>query len=412
MGNQYAGNDGSFPPTVFVLDDSDGPNAANFDAGLQGDLDRSAFLRTRMPHAEMNWRKTFTASAVISSAYTATCTAACWDPLANRWLVAIGEPTVGTHVYASYGEDDSTEWFDPNPSAGPIGFGFGTTPAVCADATTIGICYALTLLGASSPFPDARLYVSTPSTPTWTAARTWTSGAGDFAGGRMVSFGGFLIVAIMGGTTSDGYLSSSGDNGATWTDAASGTFALGSSVRFAANAAICVLAIWGEHAPSYYTTVDGVTWVAQSATFITGSNVQVQGVAWDAARQLFVVVTQTNVGGSPVGFSIWTSPDGIAWTDVGAGPTGWVITDLAVLANGYVLTLADVGSAGPSGQLFSIDGGSTWYPSQAVLPNNLAVSSLYYTPSQYACQSTIGLLVFNSNNLRFSRLAGLPPVHL
>lgn len=214
------------------------------------------------------------------------------------------------------------------------------------------------------------IYTSVDSGVTW-AQRT----SPGFNYWRVsISADGTKMIAGNAGTTFDGgcfcfhngYIWTSSDDGATWTQRYGGTQSW--TVTSSANGSKLAAADYGSGSGGYiYTSTDGgVTWTQQ-----TGSGARNWGNITSSADGTKLAAFESS------GF-IYTSTDsGVTWTQrTGAGSHGWVPIDSS--ADGS--TLVTCYNTEPSDIYISSDGGATWTlrpnpNSAAALCNGASISS-------------------------------------
>ena len=179
------------------------------------------------------------------------------------------------------------------------------------------------------------------------------------------------------------------------------------------NGATCVAVQGGGAAGLFhaYSTTNGFTWTdsADLSTVLTaaapGGNIV--GLAWtqDSGGPCWVVACET-VSANVV---FARSPDGVNWTlQTGGVVSQQAVSDMAGAGGALVCTLDDVGSGGPSGTMFSVDGGVTFFPCPASFTSNITT---LYARSRIA-ESPTGFMMANGKYARFSSLSGLPPTSL
>lgn len=413
--DQYAGNAASFPPTVGLIDDSDSPNASNFNVAPQGVADRTAWLKARAANAGQNWRKVFSCAAITGSSPIYSFGSAAWDPLTSRWMLGFQSDFLAgdtANAFIGYGlDDDFAEAWTQIGSGAIVSSGSPAVKSLSADPTVVGQYWAGVYLNGHSPNPAVELYQAATISSAWSLVRTWAPGSSAFDI-KLATFGGYLIAAVMAGSVGVNgcMLSSTATAGASWSDydtLAGG--AVGSQWALVAGPSqvIAVILFDTLTGDQVYTSTDGHTWTPVSLPGI-GVHDQCAGLAWDAVRSLWVLAMNNT---STLRGYLYTSPDGITWTKGSAMPPLCVATDIAVLQGNYIVALADAGSAGASGQIYSVDGGVTWYFSQAAFASNIVSTDYQYVRSTLA-RAPIGLVALNSLRARFSLLAGLPAVSL
>jgi hypothetical protein len=392
----YAGNPGSFPLTVPLLDDSTStPDAAAFNPALEGSMDRTAWLATRAALPVMNWQSAWSVSDLAASGIEiAAGVVGCWDFWTQRFI-AIGNKTtssdfVGGNLYANYGLDGANAAYWVPMIAPLVTSGYAVAMGVAPDPTQVET-YWVTYLNSAG---DLKVVSGQLSGSSWTLQRT-VSGASPtpFRGAELLGFGKYLIYASAGAA---GYSMISsidstnipggwsdlivGGNVLGWRLAGGGTLLAGVLTPMA------IAVPWGNYAagsspPPYWTSLDGVTWTPRTFSFM-GVDDAVGGLAWSVPLSMWLLAVNL---GSDAGLytSFYSSPDGINWTLQKAGisnpyggPQGVQVSDLAALgpdfactAIGVILPDAPTGSGG-NVQYFSTNAGIDWWFAQANFPTN------------------------------------------
>ena len=389
--DQYAGNPGSYPFTIGLIDDSDAPNASNFNLSPQGLADRTSYLTKRVGLAGFDWKSRIAIALLPGATTTIRGGAGAWDPLHSQWLLGFGIAGAQSILLATAGMDPgdvtATEW--TQIGSGYVYNGAANAPVACAPDPNGAGFWALVNVPSST---EIQVQFVANVSSAWSNSRT-VAGA---ATGAMTTFLGSLFYV-----TEAGLISSTADQGGTWTDFNTG---LGTSNgRFAQSPTVLCMGsgvrIW--------STPDGVAWT--ETTLATGSSHVLVGVDWDTTRSLFVAWLQHVA--SPYDSQIWTSPDGVTWTESSTGPVGIFAYGFAVVNGDWVATLLDVVSGGPSGQVTSFDGGSTWWLGRVTFPTNVAEADPLWIASQIV-SSPFQLMSLNGTWVRFSHLSGLPLLHL
>ena len=385
----YAGDPTDFPLTVDLIDDSDAPNASNFDVGPQGALDRTAYLVARFPLPGFEWCSAWSA-APIQGGTNIFAGAGAWDPFHAQWLWGASANIPGNAlIFATYGQDEGAPAFFTQIGSGAVYSGANNTcVGVGVDHNGTGFWAAVCVPGLS----EVLIQFTASASSAWGNKRTVSNAT--IAG--FVTFNGYTIY-----WTDEGILSSTANQGSTWSDHNT-TLAGTDWIVAAAGVAVVALGSGG----SVYTSTDGVTWTTQ--TLALGTNHSFAGLAWDSIRGVFVAAV--NHTSTPYTGTIWTSPDGVTWTQVSNAAPGQIMSDFAVVSGAWVATLLDLSSGGPSGIVVSNDGGTTWFVGPAWFPTNNAPGSQYVRSRIKS--SPQQLFAFNGLWGRFSRLSGLPAVHL
>lgn len=258
--------------------------------------------------------------------------------------------------------------------------------------------------------------VGTPAAPTmyklnaggtaWASTATFTLG---YTSARMITFNSTYILALCdsAGASPVGGGSTSPD-GVTWT----GAFSDGTAGAFAEwylaaspNSCLALPSISQATESGFWKTTNGTTWahVAPASFPVTGT---AAGMCYAQTDNGGAYIVGTQVGST---IHFWKSGDeGVTWLAQGSLTTVFgVLVGLAAFGSLIIATCEDTASSGATQMLFSIDGGSTWYYSMATSVN-AAPATVYYTPNRVRVGDS-NLVNFNTEDLRFSEAAGLPP---
>ena len=364
-----------------------------------------------------NWYSAQSISVFTEPSTLSSIMAACWDPLTNVWLLLIGDAiSHGYAVAATSGLDGNGQTFWTYLSTEQSTSGFETNFAICADATTPGNCWVAYPSTASSG--NVTTYVWNGST--WGAETSFFNGLQlPFAGGtaltcQLHTFNGYNLCAI-GAVSAAGAL--------VVTTAGVGLISFPSTTQVCGTILMAdnsgnggpsnlMLAVptYANSTLTYWTSPDGVTFTAR--TLFIGTIRNVFGIVWtqDAVGPCWLLGVTTVFGN----IQFYRSSDGITWTPqgstVGFGAAG---TGLASPGDSRIFaTTLDASDGGPSAAAYSIDGGVTWYRSQATFASNNAAASAPYKIFSEVVASSAAFMTFNSLFFRFSATAGLPPNHL
>jgi hypothetical protein len=390
--HDYAGDPSDWPEAVQLIDDSDPPNASNFNVGPQGGADRGSWLYARMPHLCQNWQPAVAAYEPqnLSSSEAIYFGAAVWNATIGSWIVILNNQQTGyAWAFLTNGLDGGSPSFWLQIGSGAIGFGapFQVVTAAVDPNGVMGWAGAV-----DSATNTVTIHSVANIASAWTLVRTVTT-ADEVA---MATFGDYLVYYA------NGILSSTDNQGSTWSDYPTGIAAGANQLVAGPNA---IVAAGGT--TDMWASTDGVAWTASS--FSAGANTATIGLAWDNVRGLFVAIVNQTV--TPFTVQVWTSPDGITWTHTSSGPSGQIVSGFAIAQGEYVCTLADLPVTGqPSNQMYSLDGGVTWYLGAAAFPTNLAVGQYYSRPQVAA--SPDGFCAWNSLWARFSDVGGILPATL
>lgn len=335
---------------------------------------------------------------------------ACWDSSTNLWIVAIfGTTGPQISVFGSYGLDGNTQatWV----ALGTVGSNPDANVSVAPDANTAGNLW----LGISSSASGGSFVTYLWSGASWSSQHTWFSGSAPLPSGPLFGtihpFDGRNVLALgsLSGNGGGFYQASGGTPLFSISGVTTGPIKMADNTGNGGpgNLLVAVPSFAGTFV--YWTSPDGVTWTQRTlASFPIPSGDSIFGICWaqDAVGPCFIV----GVNGPGHVAYFFRSADGITWT-VQSTPSGMGEgTDLAAVGPSVYCAQIDASSAGPSGAAFSIDGGVTWYFSQAVLTTNLALGS-YYTPRSVRA-SSFSFFTFNSLWFRFSSLSGVPATPL
>lgn len=256
------------------------------------------------------------------------------------------DPVGGVIVVADYSGSGSLVWRSTNGSAWTsVDTGMPAAPHKVAWSPTLSLFVAVDGSGNTATSADGLTW----SSPVATGAGTFSTGALAW-----VPLIGKFILAPAGGTI---YLSA---DGTTWTSATcpvTGPYAVGS------NGSV-IVAVGSAGAAAYST--NGTSWTSVT---LTGN---LWSVDWSESLGLFVA------SGGSGGYS---SPDGMTWTELAAGPYGIV----AATGDGFVMlgsaegfTSADgVAWAGYSGGP-SIPNGAVWIPDLTIDLSGVAFSGAFH----------------------------------
>jgi hypothetical protein len=332
---------------------------------------------------------------------------ACWDASTNLWLVAIfGTTGPQISVFGSYGLDGNTQatW----AAFGTVGANPNANVSIAPDANTAGHIW----LGISSSASGGSFVTYVWGGSSWTSQSTFFSGVAPLPSGALFGtihpFNGKNVLALgsLAGNGGGFYQASGGTALFSITGVTTGPIKMADNTGNGGPGNLLVAVPTETGTFVYWTSPDGVTWTQRSLGTLN-PNQSIFGICWtqDAVGPCFLV--GINEPGKVALFA--RSADGITWT-LQSTPNMAEGTDLAAVGPSVYTALVDASSTGPSGGAFSIDGGVTWYFSQAVLTTNLALGS-YYTPRSVVA-SSFGLLSFNSLWFRFSALAGVPATSL
>lgn len=415
----YAGNPNSYPLSVEIIDDSDAPNATNFNTTDEGTLDRTAWLHARAGGIPaLNWGPEFLTASGSGGFAALQQGAGAWGPLRSTFfLLAVtpsGTPLV--QVWYTYGLDPggdntNTVWaqFGPNLLT-TDGWLFS---AVAEDPVAEGFCW---IAGTDNVATHNAVHVHYTDGASWTLAVNLTS-TGYYYGVEIATLNGLTVIGVAG--TGDCRLMSRNRTGWDTDFVPAITMAAGSTWLLKANGTQMVAIPSSVGVTSVYQSTDGATWTTSTnlTTALGGSAATstVVGLAWsrDAGGPCWIAAIQP-ASGPPV---FARSPDGLVWSMQSGGMTATpTIVDMAAVGDCLCATLADTtptggNPPGGSGSIFSVDGGVTWYQTQAWFSFNATLITTAYSRARIV-SSGLGFLMLNTYFCRFSSLIGLPPTAL
>lgn len=396
----YAGNPANFPEFVSELDDSVPRTAGNLNPATEGNADRTAWLRAQTGgFSPQNW---LPPTSVGSLAWYA----AIWNAITDQWVAAVtNTSTFDTVLTQGSGIDAPGTGTWTSLGSGPVTLSATkTVRSIAVDPD--GIHYYLATLDSGGS-PLVQLYVVTAA-GAYLSIQFVVTAHTDI---QLVSFGGYLT-AVVGATvpfllvaaepvpaatpmTAIPVSTISGAPGgavASWIAKSNGSYIL--LVPTDVQATPYML----KSTPSANLTLVG-SWTAETAlSSVVNATDNITGLDWNGTAWLATVHR-----GSTTRFI--RSIDGINWTLVST-LTGTIaggnFLAMAFAARAWVALIA-AGAAIDIG--FSLDGGVTWYLTQAVLlsPGALA-PGIAGAPTQAAAWDT--------STLRFSACASLPAAPL
>lgn len=356
MGTQYAGNPGNFPDEVTIPSGSDPPSSAVFDTAFEGELDRTAWLFANQGTAA--WNAPQANTAVFATVATGSdFFNANFDPVGQRWL-ACGRINTSGFVQAVYSFDGTDAWKDLGTA---FSAGLGGTPialAVVNDPSTAGDAY---MTAATASAFTTFGWNGSGWSPLTNGSSSGLTGVEDV---ELASFKGIVVLAI--GSSNDAFPLLFTNDGFT---TAAGTFpvpvpVLAWALRSSPSILIAAPLYQANATPFLLTSVDGVTWITQTAGF--GAHLlptdQIEGLSFggDSSGPCWLMVVTPSGGGT----KILRSVDGINWTLAQT-----LTTELAGIAAvgarvWYALGPDFVGS---TRILVSQNGGVSWASSPAVV---------------------------------------------
>jgi hypothetical protein len=404
MPTPYQGDPTSYPSEVDVLATTDAPTPSNFNVPHMGILDRAAWLYAHDTRAAEDWYPEIAPSAAFASS-SAGIVAAAWDPNLRQWLVvALNNVPTSCEVFSGYGMDQSAQWSIVGSLIAPIGQPI-IACAIAADPTTAGNYW----LGTSSSNGSTYgLNVYQYASGSWTQEY---NDSGFHTDVQMATLGSRIIFLECQNTSTGMSLNSSANSGSTWQTTPLLQGATSYLLKSSGTQAIAIPYGLPLTTFAYYVSSDGVTWTTQNLPALNGGVQYVTGLTWGADLQgpcwlITVQVTSTTT-------STYRSPDGLSWTLQAAGASNLKqIGDIAYAAGATVATLGDQSSAGPSGMIWTPDGGLTWKAGQAWFSSNAAPSTTGYQRSRIVASDQGFLGVQHDLDEAFAswRLAGEPDV--
>lgn len=405
-----AGDPTQYPEQYDVIDDSDSPNATNFNTPHEAEANRTAWLRAHLGSAGGDWRQEWAATSLVASSLMQN---ACWDSSTRRWVIVVVQngATPLTRVFASPGEDDGlpAAWAPLGAAYLPAGALPFVASAVSRDPSTPGFYWLSTLTNGGSQTTDIALYNGS----TWTSKFTTTASSMNTTELAVL---GTRIIALFAGTGIASVISS-GDSGATWP--------VGFTVSFSANgfelksnelpvgSGGFVIAMPRNTAQAtfhYWTSPDGTTWTMQHLAALDGSVQKVTGLTWgrDGTGNAWFLSVQ--VDGTHT--ATYRSPDGVGWTLVAAGPSNLpLVGAIAALERVIIATVTPTVDGGASSMVRTPDGALNWYANQGNFSSNVVLATVGYTRERVLA-SDVGYLAWNAQWLRFSNLTGRPATPL
>jgi hypothetical protein len=410
----------SLTPQVLVPTDGDtfSQQLSGALSSIQAILDRDQYVNNQVRSLTLatdgvraqTWSPEFTQN---NSVAVMSCR---WAPKAHKWLL-VQQGSLAIPLVASYG-------LDGGASAGWVTIG---TPPTIATAPSYGACI-------EDPTTAGQYWVAvTDTTAThntlgilhyngsaWSAPYGPHTGVGLYYSVELSSIGAQLIFAASSSGAGDSVIMSTNNQFATLSTFTVPNVGATGSVFYIKSNGKQVVAIQSQNSAGsfpVFTSPDGVTWSTSTSlsTLVGAGYGQLMGLTWtqDALGSCWLACINPFSSGIPTFFR---SADGITWTAQLGGMTATTIDgvaakvqDMASCGNNVVCTLLDAGS-GPaiSSQIFSVDGGITWYVGQAGFPSNTSGSSSNNRSRVASADGTIGFVATNGLWTRFSALCGLP----
>lgn len=412
--HQYAGVD-FFWPSVALIDDSDAPEALNFDPAPEALSDRTFFLFKRGSPgvSAQNWHPAWAPTVLsvdVQGAYSA-----CWDPLRRRWILALWGTAAQPLAlwFDGYGADDGlvASWTALSSGAPAINGDVMWPAAVAADGTHANRWYTA-IVHSGVTTPGVFLYYLTSTTGAWTLGNSFTGAA--YTGAELCyhSSSDTIVAAIAGTASANSGLAYSTNQGVAWTSVNFGTLgvAVAAWLLKSNGAQIIAMPIGGN--AGYFTSADGHTWTTQVSSGFLGTHDQTYGLAWgyDSTGPCWLLAVNQNTNLTPHGLAFYRSADGVNWT-LSSTLTNFsnaqLFSDLAFVNGAFVCALQDYSNQGPSQTIFSTDGGVTWYYAPANFASNTDSTLTPYERPRIVA-SDVAMLALNGKWVRGSFAGGLP----
>jgi hypothetical protein len=358
------------------------------------------------PLAAQNWGIEWPVATLFGGSGYNLCAA--WDPLASVWLVGGNTATAGTNkaeVYFGRGLDQDANWAEltgSNITTGVTGMALSYDPAI------LGTYFAAYVKDDGTNNGTVVVAVSSGG-GSWTTSTTITvsSSSSDIQKLSFATIGTKVVLGLGNTATGSGNTANRLEiwNGSTWTIQVSGQTHV-PEFFFASSGSLLMAFCSGTIA--YVTTPDGVTWTQTGITLGLENNNCV-GLCFTADAEGPCFLAAFYDSGSGRTYFYRCSADGGPgnWTASGAPLTPFQIADMTATGSLVVCTLADDGSGGGTGIVYSPDGGASWFFSQGNLTANAASSALGYIHPRIVTNGQ-GFLNVDSLWSRFSLMAGLP----
>jgi hypothetical protein len=336
MSTPYAGVN-VYPASFTIPDDGDAENAASINVALQALGDRTASLNARLSSAgNFPFRAAGLTTVFYDMAYSV--------PL-RRWLFLAKDTSTLVRVYA----------WDAHSSTMIL---IGNTVTTAAVPTGIAVHPTATQLVMVTDFAGT----TTEPIQTWDGTNFTTNsvtisnakgiGATYFAGGYSVFLRTSTLTSVYRST-----------DGVTWSAVSSMGNYNARQMQFASSGSLCVAIhqnTLGGLTNTYsatsvvHTSTDGIAWTARTMPISAFWS----GVSYDARRGLFVVACSDLANT----FKCFTSPDGITWTQAGAGGKRFAAKAFGIAVHGdrWLLAATDTNLIARRFLAVSSDAGDTW----------------------------------------------------
>lgn len=343
---------------------------------------------------------------------------AAWDQYLSKWVVlAYAGPN--SFVNVSYGVDG-------NVAAGWTQVGTtlvaATSGSICTDPQTVGDYYVATVNDDGTH--NGTIVINHYNGSTWSVLNTLTltSSGSNIQKPRLfrtgfIAVGGDPILLVGNNTGTHG----AAVNPVCWN--INGTintqdpgfpandWVFATAVGTTLGVIVPAFTSFALTAGQYLTTTTGSSFIVRTMSFL-GTNDLVTAICWtldataiaDGKSGCFLLAVY-NTGTTKTRF--YRSEDGISWTATGAPTAAFEVADLAAVGSLVVATLMDASSGGPSGQVWSPDGGATWYFGQATFTSNVANTGATFERSRVVAGSQ-GFMAMNPDWFRFSVMQGTP----
>lgn len=366
---------------------------------LFGALSTAAGAGVTVPGA--HWRVNLD---VVTVTGEASYTGGKWDPISNRWLIALNSSnttTPGTsYVVASRGCGDA-DFLQGSADSNPGGASQVIPPSPSVNIWTTDMVNDGTNYFAVGVGNASTTYIYRTNGSGWANV---FSAADNTIDVRCTTFQGQICVVEITTLAINMYYSAVGDGASGhWNSFSPGLLQAGNGINIAQNATTLIAfpSKLSGGTTQYGVSTDGQHIVGHSSTgFMTASGESAWGVCWSPADRLFFLMT------ADVSFNnrFYSSPDGTTWTQV-SGPFaafGAPMTGLAATDDGCLCAIV-VDTNNDCFPVFSIDQGVTWHFAQTRL------KAPGFTPNfmfPKVVGSPTGFMAMNDQAMRFSGNSG------
>lgn len=341
-----------------------------------------------------------------------------WDPFNGLWLMGGSSSPGGTPVttlYYTRGMDADQRWLQiggTNITSGGSGYSTGMAasidPTAHAGGPAAGNYFAALVQDDGTNNGIISIYKCTAGT--WGAPSTIGMYSPLLTEIQTVHFAfiGTQIVLGIGNTATHTGTSANALfylSGGTWHAVATGSL-LVSEILFTSNGTILVAALAGTISgdSAYLYSTDGISWTR--VAFPVAVTASCTGICYTQDNSGPVFLAQFYDSTTTSTYYL-KSANAVTWFASGAPVTFYQGVDLAACGSLVFASLADNGSGGGAGMVFSPDGGQTWYGTSNILNANAANTNAFYLHPRVKSN---GLRACFYNNLwsRFSLQCGLP----